>query len=82
MYSLMQQGWLPEVHIAPRLSRIRNLGHTGINMSPELYEREGLGKAPFSQGTDVDASQIDLPPEVWGELPSKRPPFHPLQLRG
>jgi hypothetical protein len=73
----MQHQWLPETFLAPRLSRVRNIGPDGLTMRPDAYDQIGFALNPISAATEFDASSLYVGEWVLGAYPSKLPIYVP-----
>ena len=59
----MQKGYLSESMMRPVVSRVRNIGQEGVNVSPEIYAKLRLGQTPRLELTASQVRALD-----WGQL--------------
>jgi hypothetical protein len=67
-YHLQQKGLIPPAFIVPALSRLRNVGDSGLTVTPESYKTSPLGTAPVSEPHASDKIRWELFDQTRGSL--------------
>lgn len=74
---LMQLKYIPSLVLLPRLSRVRNIGVTGVTQNSELYEEAGFASTPTSKEVSADIEDFEIGTRILGKDPTRLPYMGP-----